>query len=294
MLVGMVLIFNVSGVSAASTSSTTITNHTKTTAAVKINFSQSQINAASSKVKDYYDKNQKLPDYVNINNHKVTMPQFLQLVTDDIYQINSKKTGAITLKNVSAPSKPVENVKTGQLSETQYINLAKLTRSYIYANGKAPNNENSSLGTIKFQNLVYTFSKVLAFQATNNRLPNYVSVASFTKTGTSINNSNAQTIVDSIGLAESKYRDVQGQSSPSVMEKCGYGDCWADSGWLYGKLSAAGIAVRIMGCSGGGYPLHHWVAINLGNGWKTWDYAKYNSQHYGALGTGYYVVKSSV
>jgi hypothetical protein len=299
MLVGMVLIFNVSGVSAASTSSSTVTNHTKTTAAkqvtVKINFTSSQISAASSKVKSYYDSNQKLPNYVTINTHKVTMPQFLQLVTDDIYQLSNKKTTAITLKNVTAPSNPVENVKTGQLTKTQYINLATITRSYIYSNGKAPNYENSSLGKIKFQNLVYSFSKILAFQSINNRLPNYVTVATLSKSGTSIKSgSSAQAIVDSIGYAEAKFKDIQGQSSPSVMDNCGYGDCWADSGWLYNKLSAAGISVRIIGHTTGSYPLHRWIEINIGNGWKTWDYAKYNSQHHGPTGSGDYVVKSSV
>lgn len=300
MLVGMVLIFNVSGVSAASTSTSTTINHNKTVTAkqtaVKINFTPSQINTAASKVKTYYETNHKLPCYVNINNHKVTMPQFLQLVTDNIYQLSNKKTNSITLKNVTAPSKPVENVKTGQLTKAQYISLAKTTRNYIYTKGAAPNNVNSSLGTIKFQNLVYSFSKVLAFQATNNRLPNYVSVTSLTQVSTSTvkNGSNAQAIVDSIGYAEAKYEDIQGQSSPSVMDQCGYGDCWADSGWLYNKLSKAGIPVRIIGHTKGSYPLHRWIEINIGNGWKTWDYEKYDSQHHGPTGWGNYVVKSSV
>jgi len=297
LLSGLVLFFSVSGVSAASTSNSTIANHTKTKVAspatVKISFTPSQIGAASTQVKSYYEKNNKLPDNVVINNHKVTMPQFLQLVLDDIYQISNKKTTAITLKNVAAPSKPVENLKTGQLTKSQYINLAKLTRSYIYSTGKAPNSVNCTLGTIKYQNLIYNFSKILAFQAANNRLPNFDSVSPVS-TGAKTS-SYALATVDSIGYAEAKFRDVQGQSSASVMEKCGYGDCWADSSWLYGKLSAAGISVRIMSTTSGGvYYLHRWVEINVGNGWQTWNYAKYHSQHYSALGSGHYVVKSSV
>ena len=299
MLVGMVLIINVGGVSAASTSNSTLTNHTKTKVAsqatVKITFTPSQISAASTKVKSYYEKNNKLPSNVVINNHKVTMPQFLQLVTDDIYQLNNKKTTSITLKNVAAPSNPVENVKSGQLTKAQYISLVKITRSYIYSTGKAPNYENSPLGNIKYQNLIYNFSKILTFQAANNRLPNYNSVTPLSKVSSSIKSgSTAQSIVDSIGYAEAKFRDQQGQSSPSVMDKCGYGDCWADSGWLYGKLSSAGIAVRIIGHTTGSYPLHRWIEINIGNGWTTWNYAKYNSQHHGPTGSGDYVVKSSV
>lgn len=296
---GLVLIFNVSSVSAASTSSTTITNHTTVAAAkqvtLKVNFTPNQVGAASSKVKSYYETNHKLPNYVIINNHKVTMPQFLQLLTDDIYQINTKKSSSITLKNVTSPSKPVENVKTGKLTLTQYISIAKTTRSYIYSTGNAPNYENSCLGKIQFKNLVYIFSKVVTFQSANKRLANYVSVGPVPTRTTAIkNSSSAKAIVDSIGYAEAKFRDIQGQSSPSVMDNCGYGDCWADSGWLYSKLSQAGIDVRIIGHTKGSYPLHRWIEINIGNGWKTWDYEKYDSQHHGPTGSGNYVVKSSV
>ena len=260
-----------------------------------LNFSNSQISAASSKIKSYYEKNNKLPTYVAINNKKVTMPQFLQLLSDDIYLLNSEGSSSITLKTVEAPTKPTENLKTGTLTKTQYLNLVKSTRSYIYSTGKAPNNEKTTLGTIKFQNLVYTFSKIVKFQSTNNRLPNTVSVKPATAIAATPASSKVQSIVDSIGYAEAKFRDIQGQSSPSVMAQVGYGDCWADSGWLYNKLSAAGVPVRVMSTTSGGiYYLHRWVEINIGNGWQTWDYAKYHSQHYSALGSGRYVVKSSV
>lgn len=298
MLSGLVLFINVSDVSAATTNSTITVNHKATTTAAttqvtKVNFSKSQISAASSQIKSYYEKNKKLPSYVAINNKKVTMPQFLQLLSDDIYSLNSQGSSSITLKPVAAPSKPAENVKTGTLTKTQYINLVKSTRSYIYSTGRAPNYQNTQLGNIKFQNLVYTFSKIVKFQSTNNRLPNTVSVASSNNIATP--GTSVQSKIDAIGYAEAKFKDIQGQSSPTVMAQVGYGDCWADSGWLYSKLSAAGIPVRVMGTtSGGAYYLHRWVEINIGNGWQTWNYAKYHSQHYSALGTGHFVVKSSV
>ena len=301
MLFGLVLFLNVNGVSAATTSNAHTISHTttSTTAAAKlvtpkVTYSTSQISTASSKIKAYYETNNKLPNYVAMNNHKVTMPQFLQLLTDDIYILNSEGSSSITLRTVKAPSKPVESVKSGILTKTQYLNLVQGTRSYIYSTGTAPNNEKTSLGKIKFQNLVYIFSKIVKFQNTNERLPNSVSVKPSTTFINAAKSSNLQSIVDSIGYSEAKFADVQGQSSPTVMAHVGYGDCWADSGWLYSNLSSASVQVRIMGCTSGNYPLHHWVAINIGNGWQTWDYAKYNSQHHGALGSGYYVVKSSV
>lgn len=291
MLIGLVLFINVNGVSAATSGSTVMAKQVNPTVA----FTPSQIGAASSKIKSYYETNHKLPSYVTINNHKVNTPQFLQLLTDDIYQLNNKGSSSIALRVVAAPSNPVENVKAGSLTKTQYINLVKTTRSYIYTTGKAPNNVNTPLGKIKYQNLVYIFSKIVNFQKTNNRLPNYVSVKpSATYTAAFVASPRTQSIVDYIGYTEAKFRDIQGQSSPSVMERVGYGDCWADSGWLYNKLSAAGIPVRIIGHTTGAYPLHRWVDINIGNGWQEWNYAKYNSQHHPSTGSGFYVVKSSV
>jgi hypothetical protein len=301
LLFGLVLFLNVNGVSASTTNNTLTVSHTTTatTAAAKpvtprVYFNTRQISAASSTVKAYYEKNNKLPCYVTINNHKVTMPQFLQLLTDDIYQLNNKKSSSIVLRTVKAPLKPVENVKSGTLTKTQYINLVKVTRLYIYSTGSAPNYEKTSLGTIKFQNLVYTFSKIVKFQNTNQRLPNTVSVKPTPTVVNVANCSKLQAIVDVIGYAEAKFEDVQGQSSPTVMAQVGYGDCWADSGWLYSKLSAAGVPVRIIGHTTGSYPLHRWIEINIGNGWQTWNYAKYNSQHHGPTGSGCYTVKCSV
>ncbi|MDD3984980.1 MAG: pseudomurein-binding protein [Methanobacterium sp.] len=290
MLFCLALFLNTSGAIAATPDNTQSLCHSTTVkqANSQITYTTKDITAASSKIKAYYEKYNKLPGYVVINNHKVTMPQFLQLLSDDIYLHNSEGSSTVTLRNVAAPSKPVENVKYGSLTKTQYINLVKTTRSHIYSTGKAPNYENTALGKIKFQNLVYIFSKIEDFQKNKKRLPNQVSVKPF---NTISPDSSVQSKIDAIGYEEARFADIQGQSSPSVMERVGYGDCWADSGLLYNKLSAAGISVRIMGCSSGRYTLHRWVAINTGNGWQTWDYRKYRSQHYGALGSGHYVVK---
>lgn len=94
-------------------------------------------------------------------------------------------------------------------------------------------------------------------------------------------------ILDAIGQEEAQFGNVQhvtiyGIDDASVIEYYGYGDCWADSCWLYNKLTSMGIPVRIMGYEDGGWGdgyRHTWIEINIGNGWQTWNYTKYNSQH---------------
>lgn len=104
-----------------------------------------------------------------------------------------------------------------------------------------------------------------------------------------VQNVDASAVLPSIGQQEAQIADVQGQSDPKVLIQVDYGDCWADSMWLYNQLTAAGIQTRIMGYQDGGYGAgyrHTWVEINTGDGWKSWDYAGYNSQHYGDVGDG--------
>lgn len=105
---------------------------------------------------------------------------------------------------------------------------------------------------------------------------------------------NVTPILDRIGHQEAQFPDVQyvtldGLDDARVIEYYGYGDCWADACWLYDKLSAEGIPVRIMGYEDGGFGAgwrHTWIEINVGNGWETWDYNKYDSQHAGDNGYG--------
>ncbi len=265
-----------------------------TTTTPKVNFTSTQINSAASKVQTFVDTNHRLPNYVTINNYQVTMSQFLQLITQNTLNLNSEGTSTVTLKTVQTPPNTTDTVKTGTITKSGYLTLAQTITNYINTNGKAPSYVNSSLGKMNLQNMIYSFSKILSFQSTNQRLPNYVTVQPWTtttSTTTTTTSSNVQSVIDTIGYAEAKFADVQGQSSPTVMAQVGYGDCWADSGWLFNQLTAKGIQTRIMECtdSSGLYYLHRWVDINTGNGWVVWNYAKYGSQHYGALGSGSFV-----
>lgn len=140
-------------------------------------FTSSQINTASSNVKKFVEKNKRLPNYVTIKNSKVTMPQFLKLITVNTVNLNNKKSKSVTISTVKNPSTTSsENVKTGTLSKSKYVTVAKQVNQYITKYKKAPSSLNTSLGKMNFQNMVYTFSKVLAFQSTHKRLPNTVSV----------------------------------------------------------------------------------------------------------------------
>ena len=159
-------------------------------------FTASQINNAAARVKAYIETNHKLPTYVTIGTSKVQMSDFLRLLTANLLQINSGKKISITLRTVSNPLKASESVKSGTITKTGYLDLAKRVNTFIASNGVLPNYATSSLGKLNYKSLIYTFSKVLTFYNTNSRLPSYVTVKPWSKVGTSdTSTSNSSTTV---------------------------------------------------------------------------------------------------
>lgn len=168
------------------------TNNTKEAAAgetkTKVtspSFTASQINNAADRVKAFIETNHKLPNYVTIGTTQVQMSDFLKLLTSNLLQLNSGKTTPITLKDIKDALKPTESVKSGSISKSGYLDLAKRVNTFIDTNGALPNYATSSLGKLNYQSLIYSFSKVLSFYKTNSRLPSYVTVKPWSTVGSS-------------------------------------------------------------------------------------------------------------
>ncbi len=252
-------------------------------------FTIAQIISAANNYRKYVDTNYKTPSTVTVNNQKITTAQFLQILSFAITQLNSGSKASITLKTVTNPTNPSETVKAGTFTKANYVKLAQDTKSAI-CNGQAPNYVNSVLGNVRYETLTYVFAKTIQFYGTNGRLPNTLSVVPYSQLNLCIP-ANALGIVDQIGKNEATYANIQGTrySYLDVFLAEGGGNCWGSSLYLYTRLTAAGIQTRIMGylkgISNNAYK-HAWVQINLGDGWKNWDYKKYYSKHYGALGGG--------
>jgi uncharacterized protein YpmS len=143
-------------------------------------FSVSQIKDAASRVKSYIESNnRKLPSYVQIGNYQISMPQFLEMLTTALLQINSGNTSPIALKSFNGPTNPKDDVGTGDIQKSEYLKIASDVKNYMDSNGIAPNYAyKTSIGTyLGFENLVYMYSKILNFQNSNNALPLYVTVS---------------------------------------------------------------------------------------------------------------------
>ena len=134
----------------------------------------------ATNLKTYYTKNSKLPSTVTAGGITFTLPEFLYVMSQAIYQIGNSNTKDITIiSGVSAPSNPSGDVISSKdLTKSNFLTVANNVANYITTNKKAPNYASSAVGKIIYSEVVDAFSRILAFYGTEKRLPDYVTIKS--------------------------------------------------------------------------------------------------------------------
>jgi len=155
------------------------------TVSATTSFTTAQMLTGSVNLRDWIESNKALPSSVTINGTQVTMPQYLRMSAAVISNIYTGSTGTnVLLNSVGAPASPSENNSAGNIQKADYVDLANRVYNFIGNNGTAPNYGSTPLGNVKYQMMIYAFSRILAWYKENgNTLPNYVAVttwASFT------------------------------------------------------------------------------------------------------------------
>ena len=144
-------------------------------------FTMDQIKDAASRVKNFVETNETLPNYVTIGSIQVSMPQFLELLSSATLQLTIGNTDSIILKNYSSPTNPKDTIKSGNIPKTEYLTIANDVKSYMDSTGKTPDYDyQTSLGTyLGYQNLVYMYSKIIDYYTNNGKMPDSVSMKSW-------------------------------------------------------------------------------------------------------------------
>ncbi|HMK54246.1 MAG TPA: pseudomurein-binding repeat-containing protein, partial [Methanobacteriaceae archaeon] len=141
--------------------------------------SYDQINNASGSVKSYVETNHMLPGSVNVNGKLVNMPQFLQISTTELLNIDSNLYTSIIVGNLDKFYMSQEDITSGEIEYEEYMDMARYSKSYIDFNGTVPYYAyQTSLGThMGFTSLVYMYSQILDSYGLNNKiLPNYITI----------------------------------------------------------------------------------------------------------------------
>ena len=170
----------IQNVQMAAGEATSYSNNTSTAHKATVSITQSQLKSAASSVKSFINKNGRLPNYVTIAGNQISMPQYLQLIAQGSLDIKNGQKFNLILKDVGLPKSPKDAVQSGTIGKTEYLKMAENILNFMHENGSAPSYIKSSIGKVKYESLVFIFSKILVFDNDNGRLPNYVSVDSGT------------------------------------------------------------------------------------------------------------------
>ncbi len=137
-----------------------------------------QVVDAATRVKNYIETNKALSTTVTIGSSTVTINQFLYLATRATVLIftDPLPNTLVTTGTYSSPSSSLDDLTSGKLSSSNYLDLAQRTADFMDNNNRAPTYGSSNLGKVGYNSLVYLYSRILAYYNTNGVLPPTVTV----------------------------------------------------------------------------------------------------------------------
>ena len=136
----------------------------------------SDIVSGALQVQNYLTNAKILPDNIAAGGVKFTLPEFLYLMSQAIYQLsNSNKNPINYFMGVKSPNNPYGGVN---IEDTlyDYVDVAKRVADYIRWYGQAPSCAGSDVGDIHYVELVDAFSRILKFYSSKGYMPTSVGV----------------------------------------------------------------------------------------------------------------------
>ena len=157
-----------------------------------ITFTSDQVINATGFILSYVDVNQTLPVDVNISGCMVSMSQLLYLLTTVVLNVNSTSSDTVSLGNYNNAPNPSENITNSIINSTEYLEIANSVKIFMDKNGRSPNysTQTSTGNTIRFESLVYMYSKILNSYNTTGVLPDNINVTSWNNVTNKINTTN--------------------------------------------------------------------------------------------------------
>ena len=160
-MLGVLMLLSIGTSAAVTTQSTT--------------YNTGQISHAAVTVKHNVETNYSLQSKVTVGGKNVTNSQFLYLLTSATNNVaNGKGKNLINIKKVSYPTNPQETLTSGTIKKTEYVGIATRINSYINKYGKLPNYVTTTRGKMKYQSMVYMYSKIMTYYNMNKVLPSTV------------------------------------------------------------------------------------------------------------------------
>nr|WP_280904423.1 right-handed parallel beta-helix repeat-containing protein [Methanobacterium petrolearium] len=190
----------------------TITNN-------RIIFDIPMVTNAAGEVAVFVEITNRLPDNIVIGGINVSMPSFLRLLTTVTQKIyNNDLTPVDLVSNYRVAVSPKDNQVMGYLSVGSYVSVAGRVQRYMDRYMVAPNYSSYSiLGSyFGYENLIYTYSKILDTYNSTGVLPANVQVVPWSFVENFVGSFSVDETVDAAGWVQG-YIESNGELPGSVV-----------------------------------------------------------------------------
>nr|WP_319372588.1 hypothetical protein [uncultured Methanobacterium sp.] len=144
-------------------------------------FTLTEILAAANTVEAYLDTYKHLPTVAEIAGVPVNMAQYLHLLTMATVQLKNNNNASIALQKDTLPSYSSEQLSSGNIGISEYVDFAQRIAGHMNDNHQAPPYGLIGLGKISYQSQIYLFNQILSSYYSSNTLPSTATVKSLCK-----------------------------------------------------------------------------------------------------------------
>ena len=153
-----------------------------------------EVITASQNVKRYIEGNAELPSTVTIGSVSYSLADYVYLASQAIINLKSNNKNDIAVKQIKEPTSPQSATNLGNLYN--YLAVAKSIVNTCNSKGIMPNSVSSDVGTIGYNGWVYAAARTVAFYGDNSIMPNYVTIKTYSASGSSSSLNSKNTIKD--------------------------------------------------------------------------------------------------
>ena len=136
-----------------------------------------EVEAASVFLSGYVASHNTLPETIQVGSYTLTMAQFLKVLLTTTIHLDQGITDSINIDAVDDAPNPAGNVNYGNILKSEYLRNAINILYFMDSYGRAPNYWGTSLGNLRFEGLVFSYSNIMDFYEGNDRLPNYTKIS---------------------------------------------------------------------------------------------------------------------
>ncbi|MGC9516804.1 MAG: transglutaminase domain-containing protein [Methanomicrobiales archaeon] len=128
---------------------------------------------AASRVKSFIESYNRLPSYVTVSGKQISMSDFLYLLVSSVLQVDQGTSVPMKFASLGEAPNPSGDIVSANIDKSEYLDVAGRLKTFMESYNRSPNYAIYSAGKVKFDYVVYSFSKIMDFYKSNGRLPNY-------------------------------------------------------------------------------------------------------------------------